>query len=59
MTADKEKKRQRKQLRERLHQEQQSLARWMTRLKRTFHSFEKVHQRVSRLERQLTKLGNP
>ena len=40
-------------LRTRLDEEQQSLARWMSRLKRAFHSFEKFQQRTARLEKQI------
>jgi len=58
-TTDQQRKRQRKQLRDKLSKEQQTLARWMTRLKRTFHAFEKAQQRVTRLERQLAKLNTP
>lgn len=43
-------------LRARLNEEQQGSARWMTRLKRAFHSFEKHQLRVSRLERQIRQL---
>ena len=43
-------------LRARLDEEQQGLARWMTRLKRSFHSFEKHQLRVGRLERQIRQL---
>jgi len=56
--TDQQRKRQRKQLRDKLTKEQQTLARWMTRLKRTFHAFEKAQQRVTRLERHLAKLNN-
>ena len=40
-------------LRTRLDQEQQALARWMVKLMRSFHSFEKHQLRVARLERQI------
>ena len=43
-------------LRTRLDEEQQSLARWMSRLKRAFHSFEKFQQRTARLEKQIRTL---
>ena len=43
-------------LRTRLDQEQQALARWMVKLKRSFHSFEKHQLRVGRLERQIRQL---
>jgi hypothetical protein len=41
-------------LRARLETERTALARWMSRLKRAFHTVEKVQQRITRLERQLT-----
>lgn len=40
-------------LRMKLEREQETLSRWMTRLKRAFHSFEKYQQRAARLERQI------
>ena len=43
-------------LRARLDEEQQGLARWMSKLKRSFHSFEKHQQRAARLERQIRQL---
>ena len=43
-------------LRARLDEEQQGLARWMSKLKRAFHSFEKHQLRVSRLEREIRQL---
>ena len=43
-------------LRTRLDEQQQSLARWMSRLKRAFHSFEKFQQKAARLERQIRTL---
>ena len=39
-----------------LHKEQQSLGRWMSRLKRAFHAVEKQQGRVARLERQIASL---
>lgn len=44
------------QLRTRLEREQELLGRWMSRLKRAFHSFEKYQQRVTRLEREIRVL---
>jgi len=44
------------QLRTRLEREQQLLGRWMSRLKRAFHSFEKYQSRVTRLEREIRVL---
>jgi hypothetical protein len=40
-------------LRARLEAERTALARWMSRLKRAFHTIEKVQQRITHLERQL------
>ena len=42
--------------RARLEAEQQSLARWMSRLKRAFHAVEKQQQKVTRLEREIARL---
>jgi len=42
--------------RTRLQTEQQSLARWMSRLKRAFHAVERHQQKVSRLEREIARL---
>jgi hypothetical protein len=44
--------------REQLRREQQSLTRWMTRLKRAFHAVEKQQGRVARIERQIAQLEN-
>ena len=43
-------------LRARLDEEQQGLARWMAKLRRAFHSFEKHQLRTARLERQIRQL---
>lgn len=43
-------------LRTKLEREQEALTRWMTRLNRAFHSFEKFQQRVTRLEKQIRTL---
>ncbi len=40
-------------LRTKLEREQEALSRWMTRLKRAFHSVEKFQQKAARLERQI------
>lgn len=40
----------------RLHDEQQSLLRWMSRLKRAFHAVEKQQRIITRLERDLARL---
>ena len=41
---------------EQLEREQTSLIRWMSKLKRAFHTVEKQQQRIARLERQLANL---
>src|SRR5436305_15072837 len=52
--ADDTQAHQRKQkLRERLAREQQVLSRWMSRLRRAFHSVEKQQRTVARIERRL------
>jgi hypothetical protein len=43
-------------LRSRLETERESFARWMTRLRRAFHSVEKIQGRITRIERQLSQL---
>jgi hypothetical protein len=43
-------------LRTRLEQERKTLTRWMTRLKRAFHSVEKSQAKLARIERLITKL---
>ena len=42
-------------MRDKLANERSSLSRWMARLKRAFHSVEKLQQRIARLERQITR----
>lgn len=42
--------------RTRLLAEQQTLSRWMSRLKRAFHAVEKQQQKISRLEREIVRL---
>lgn len=42
-----------------LDRERRSLQRWLLRLKRSFHSFEKYQLRVSRFEREIHSLENP
>jgi len=39
-----------------LQKEQDSLVRWMTRLKRAFRAFEKQLKKVSRLEKHIARL---
>jgi hypothetical protein len=48
--------RQRLRLRTRLERERRALARYLARLRRVFHAFEKAHQCVARLERSLARL---
>ena len=43
-------------LRTKLERERESLTRWMTRLKRAFHSVEKHQLKTARLERQIRTL---
>lgn len=45
-------------LRHKLSAEQESMDRWMVRLRRAFHSFEKHQQRVVRLQRDIRNLEN-
>lgn len=51
--------RQIQKLRLRLEQERVALARWMPRLRRAFKAVEKIQFRITRLERQITKLEEP
>ena len=46
-------------LRTKLAAERTSWSRWMTRLKRAFHSMETIQARISRIERQITKNSSP
>jgi len=48
--------RQVQKLRNRLAQERSALARWMARLKRSFHAVEKHEQQSRRLQRQIARL---
>ena len=58
--ATDETKRQRKLAarRTRLQSEQQSLSRWMSRLRRAFHAVEKQKKTVARLEREIARMEN-
>ena len=47
------------QLRTKLESQRLSWSRWMSRLKRAFHSVEKVGARIARLEREISKLTHP
>ena len=40
-------------LRSQLEREQQSLTNWTAKLKRAFHSFEKITLRIARLQRRI------
>ncbi len=51
-----QRQRQLQKLRTRLEKEQATLTRWVARLKRAFHTFEKTQQRVTHLERQIARL---
>jgi hypothetical protein len=51
VTGDTARQRKLASRRTQLQAEQQSLSRWMSRLKRAFHAVEKQQQKVSRLER--------
>jgi hypothetical protein len=55
-TPSPEQQRRPQRLRASLERERATLARWMARLKRTFHVAERQQQRTARLERQITKL---
>jgi hypothetical protein len=46
-------------IRSRLVADRGALNRWMSRLKRAFHTVEKLQQRVARLDRQLASLEEP
>ena len=43
-------------LRARLEKERAALARWMVRLKRSFHAMERLQRSAARVERQITTL---
>jgi hypothetical protein len=55
-TGDERRQRQLARLRLRLEAQRQALARWMSRLRRAFHAFEKPQLGFHRLERQITHL---
>ena len=42
--------------REQLAKEQSGLTRWMSRLKRAFHAVERQQAKVSRVEREISRL---
>ena len=43
-------------LRSRLETERQALGRWMSKLKRSFHQFEKLQANIARIELQISHL---
>lgn len=44
-------------LRARLQHERAAHARWQKRLRRAFHAVERLHAKIGRMERQLTRLN--
>ena len=44
---------------EQLVADRETLARWMRKLKRSFHEVEKLQARINRREKQLAKLTSP
>jgi hypothetical protein len=58
-TSTQQRQRRAQQLRGRLSQDRMVLSRWMSRLKRAFHSMEKLQVRIARIERQITRLEEP
>jgi hypothetical protein len=44
--------------REQLEREQASLSRWMSRMRRAFHTVEKQQKKVARLEREIERLSS-
>jgi hypothetical protein len=48
-----------RKLRERLVGERAALARWMTRLRRSFRQVEKRQLAIARVEREIAKLEDP
>jgi hypothetical protein len=61
VTAETPRERQRRGfvLRSRLARTREGLGRWMSRLKRAFHSMEKLQSRFARLERLISRLEEP
>jgi hypothetical protein len=53
---DPQQQRRLQKLRASLERERAALARWMSKLKRAFHAFEKAQQRTTRLERQIAQM---
>ena len=50
--------RRRQRLQTQLSADQQSLQRWMSKLKRAFHTIEKLQSRISRLERVVANISH-
>ena len=51
-----QRQRQLQRLRGRLEHERAALGRWQKRLRRAFNTVERLHAKIARLERQITKL---
>jgi uncharacterized protein (TIGR02996 family) len=54
-----QRRRQIKKVRQKLALERAGWSRWMPRLKRAFHTIEKLDRRITQLERQIARLTNP
>lgn len=54
--AEDQRQRQLQRLRTQLEKEQAALSRWVLRLKRSFHAFEKSQLRVVRMQRRIAQL---
>ncbi len=55
-TPDPQRQRRLHKLRSRLETQRQALARWMSKLKRSFHSVEKLQTSITRVEKQISQL---
>jgi septal ring factor EnvC (AmiA/AmiB activator) len=55
VVSDVQRQRQLQKLRARLEHERTALGRWQSRLRRAFNTFEKIHKRIARIERQLAR----
>ena len=55
-TVDRDRDRRLHKLRARLDEERAALARWLPRLKRSFHAVERAQLRITRLEREMARL---
>jgi hypothetical protein len=49
--------RQAQKLRSQLEREQNALARWQTRMRRSFKAVEKHHVQIARIQRRLARMG--